>query len=800
MDIFIIVLLLVIFWVSLYSKIGGHSSKIDTLTREIARLKDLIEQGNRLQKEVTPPDKKKSVKTAKSTVENLEAIIDTPADGIPKENREYTIPQMKPDLSVSSVEKSPEKQIEEETARPPEKKLPPKPFPPKPQKEKAPLNYEEFIGGNLFGKIGILVLVIGMGFFVKYAIDNQWINETFRTILGFTVGIILQFIAWRLKEKYRAFSSLLAGGSFAIFYVTVAMAYHYYGLFSQTTAFVLLIIFTILMSLLSLFYNRRELAIIALGGGFIAPFLVSSGEGNYIVLFTYVIILNIGMFVLSIYKKWGELPILCFILTWLVLLGYSVGYDIQLMKHDQLVHLLSFAMAFYLIFLLSIVSVIQANGKTINQILFGIVTLNNFVFLFFALWFLHIMNLPTNNKGIFTLFVALINLVLFFWIRTKGVKHQLLVHTLLGIAITFISITIPIQLEGTFITLFWAAEMVVIMWLYTKFRIVLYKVFSILLPILTFISYILDLNNALEYWNLTDKIFLNGVFATGLFTTIAFGVYAWLQQYTQSKNTWTILIACFVFYCAFIVDFHLYIKPALVSYSYMQVFTAFMLCALSGIFAYKRFPISIYKTKYITLLAISLLLFWALSYSINHAYTVKTVCIIIQWISLFILTTHLILIGKYYYKQFDIQDKGSNAVTLSLSVLSIILLLIGTNNLLYQLSLTDEANAGFSITLGIAGFIWMTIGMRKHLKIMRMISLCTFGIVLLKLVFIDLWLLPTFGKVVVFVLLGVLLLILSFLYQKLKTALFTDNKEMTVLNETIPEDLNKNREETEEVL
>ena len=51
------------------------------------------------------------------------------------------------------------------------------------------VNYEKFIGENLFGKIGILVFVIGVGFFVKYAIDKDWINETLRTVLGFRLCI-----------------------------------------------------------------------------------------------------------------------------------------------------------------------------------------------------------------------------------------------------------------------------------------------------------------------------------------------------------------------------------------------------------------------------------------------------------------------------------------------------------------------------------------------------------------------------------------------------------------------------------
>ena len=49
-------------------------------------------------------------------------------------------------------------------------------------------NFEKYIGENLFGKIGILIFIIGIGFFVKYAIDQNWINETARTLMGYAVG------------------------------------------------------------------------------------------------------------------------------------------------------------------------------------------------------------------------------------------------------------------------------------------------------------------------------------------------------------------------------------------------------------------------------------------------------------------------------------------------------------------------------------------------------------------------------------------------------------------------------------
>lgn len=436
--------------------------------------------------------------------------------------------------------------------------------------------------------------------------------------------------------------------------------------------------------------NRRELAIIALVGGFIAPFLVGSGDGSYWVLFTYVMILDLGMFGLSIYKKWGELPVICFALTWIVFAGYTYAADLDLMGSVQLMHLLIFSIAFYLIFLLSVASIVRINIRGINQYLLGVIGLNNFVFLFFALCLLQNMELERNYKGLVTLFVVAINFALFFWIKRKGEPFTFLMHTLLGIALTFVSVTIPIQLEGTFITLFWASEVMIILWFYSRFRLRVYEIFAWVLPVLTLGSYGMDVfHGCMEARYGDSSLFINGLFATGIFTGLSLSLFGGMSLWVGYDDL-------------FIPRFLL-------------------------------------------------------------------------WVSLLLIGGHIFVLGRYYYKSFDAREKRTHGMTLYICLLSTILLAVGTNNLLNQLGLLDELSAGFSISLSLAGFMQMAVGMRLHLKVVRMISLATFSLVLLKLVMVDLWLLPTIGKVVVFIILGVILLVLSFLYQKLKTVLFDDS-------------------------
>lgn len=760
---FLLVVLIVVVWVSLYSHISKMNAHADALRKEIYSLKKFVES------------QLEEIKRQSGT----STVIMT--EDIPKE---VVIEEPVQSVAEESVMVSVEKPVE---YCPEKKKVVPQPVirPFGLVKEKKKVDYEKYIGENLFGKIGILVLVVGMGLFVKYAIDKDWINEVFRTILGFVVGGGLLVVSQRLKNTYRTFSSLLAGGAFAIFYVTVAMAYHYYGLFSQTVAFVILVVLTVLMSLLSVVYNRRELAIIGLVGGFIAPFLVSNGVGNYLVLFTYLTILNLGMFGLSLYKKWGELPVIGFVATYVIMLGYSLVADLDIAGSGQLVHLLLFSTLFYLIFLLPVVSVLRTDNKKANQPLMMIVVLNNFIYLYFALWYLHELQLPYNIKGAFTLFIALVNVCLAYAIRGKKSETGYLFTALVGMFLTFISISIPIQLDGSFITLLWATEMVVLLWLFIKFRQPVYAYFTQLLLFLTVVSFLMDIEDVLTD-GFVRPLLWNGTFATGIFTGLAFGVFAWLMErekefFTQTSNlkyipfsVISLLAGCGVIYLSFIVDFYGNIAYGPLSHCACLAFTCFALLLLS-IGLRKRFPMERFYVVYAVMVGLSCCLFIRLSRVANDCG--ESSLSLLQWSSLLIVVVHLFFLGKWFYRSFNFRRKRADRMTLFIAVVSTVLFAVAVHNMLYLFGWQNESSAALSISLSIAGFVQMAFGMRLHLKVLRMISLAVFGVVLLKLVIVDLWLLPTVGKIIVFIMLGVILLVLSFLYQKLKKVLFMDNDE-----------------------
>ena len=643
------------------------------------------------------------------------------------------------------------------------------------------VNYEKFIGENLFGKIGILVFVIGVGFFVKYAIDKDWINETLRTVLGFLTGSALLVVAERLQKKYRTFSSLLAGGAFAVFYLTVAIAFHFYHLFPQTVAFTILIAITLFMSILSILYDRRELAIISLVGGFLAPFLVSTGNGNYLVLFTYMSILNLGMFGLSIYQKWGELPVIAFVFTYVVmgiflLTGFTTGST-----HIS-VHLFIFATLFYFIFLLPILSILRVEAVKKNRGLLLVIITNNFIYLLLGILFLRNMGLPFKSEGLLSLLIAIINLVLVIWLRMSKKDYKFLIYAMLGLVLTFVSITIPIQLDGNYITLFWAAEMVLLLWLYVKSKIGVYERATQVLMGLTLVSYLMDIYNVLMTSSSSETIFLNSSFATSLFVGLATGAFALLMGryrslFTEARylrytpwNSIMLLAAAAILYYTFMAEFALHLAGATRS-GMMLAFTSAAIFILS--YFKKRFPIKQYTIPYLTAMGMNVLIYAINIWGDQWVYTSLTPALL-RWLAAAFVIANLYYVARQYYTLIGLKTP----FTVYLNVLALFLWLTMARSFLLQAGVEDF-DAGFSVSLSIAGFIQMALGMRLHQKVLRIISLSTFGIVLLKLILKDLWAMPTIGKIIVFIILGLILLILSFLYQKLKDVLFKNDEDET---------------------
>jgi hypothetical protein len=691
---------------------------------------------------------------------------------------------------------------------------------------------EKFIGENLINKIGILILVLGISYFVKYAIDKDWINEPARVGIGILAGALIMGIAHKLRKKYAAFSSVFVAGAIAVFYFTIGIAFHSYHLFGQTTAFLIMVGITAFSCLVSLSYNRKELAVLSLIGGFAVPFMVSTGQGNYVVLFTYILILNIGILALAYYKKWGIVNMLSYIFT-IILYGAWLFNDLE-EKNPHYLGAFLYGFTFYFVFILiNIINNLRTKG-VFSGIELGILASNTF--LFYGAGMVVLEEFHPELKGLFTTALGLLNFGYAWFLFKKFGQDKSAVYLLIGLTLTFITLAIPIQFEGNFITLFWSAEAVILMWLAQKSKISTYRFASVIVHLLMIISLIMDWN-AIYPSSIILNIVLNKICLTGIFAVVSlvaiyyllkseeenleqFGIIFNPKKYRNFVGVTSIVVAYFVglLEVGFQADHYVYgvnsaITLPILYHLIFCLLLFYALCKSKSIFNLKL--ASIMAVANITLFA-----FWFSNYAFyEHEEYIRTG--IHQRIGFYLHYVSLLIIVLFAYKLYQINKENPAfelfkkkavvwmAAFLILYLASSELMLHGLvvsnspvttqelqssksyqkygptelpflkDQMAYETinsTRTQIIKTGFPVLWGILAFVFLIIGIRQPRKTLRIVALSLLGITILKLFLFDIGNASETGKIMAFILLGILILIISFVYQKIKVLVQDDNK------------------------
>jgi hypothetical protein len=691
-------------------------------------------------------------------------------------------------------------------------------------KENNP-DIEKFIGENLINKIGILILVLGISFFVKYAIDKDWINELARVGIGILAGAIVMLVAHKLKANYKSFSSVFVAGAVGIFYLTIGIAFHDYQLFSQTMAFLIMVFITAFSAFVSVSYDRKELAVLTLIGGFAVPFMVSTGSGNYTVLFSYLIILNLGMLTIAYFKKWNLVTILAFIFTSCIYSAwFQSEYVVEKLPHSGA---FIFATAFYIIFSIAIVINNLRNKNQFSKIDYALLLANTFFY--FGIGLTIIDDGKTHMKGLYTVALALYNLILAFVFYKKYGLDKNAIYVLLGITLSFVTLAIPIQFEGNHITLFWAAEAVVLFWLARKSKITTLNFSAIAVQFLMLISLFMDWDfYYLTYSKEVLTLITNPIFITGIVCLASLiGSFCFFKSDKENNfyNLFTfenrayrsILIMTSVFVAYFVGLFevfyqsHFYIANETSAFS-LSVLYHFLFSAILIYFSLKKKELVAFS---LSLALFNILIYIGLYYNLSFQEMTNNFAGK-RSSQIAFITHYLLLICLFYFGSILYSQRNSVEYSkylnhkLALWILAFFGVYILSNEVmihslkfseittnieflkskinyspdfygreifyLEQASLmkTQIIKIGYPILWGIISFVLLILGIKRQNKQLRIIALSLLGLTTLKLFLYDIRNVSETGKIIAFILLGVLILIISFVYQKLKRLVTED--------------------------
>ncbi|TWV96812.1 DUF2339 domain-containing protein [Chitinophaga pinensis] len=666
--------------------------------------------------------------------------------------------------------------------------------------EKNP-DLEKFIGENLFNKIGIAILVIGIGFFLKYAIDNNWINETGRTFIGILCGGILIGVAHRLRKTFNAFSSVLVGGGVAVLYFSITIAFQQYHLISQTLAFIMMILITAFTVVLSLSYDRKELAVFAILGGFSSPLLISTGAGNATVLFSYILILNVGMLILAYYKKWNIVNIISYAAT-IILFGSWLLIGAVKQATPPYITALVFATLFYIIFFL--MNVVNNLKQRVPFKATEIIVLLSNTFLYYAAGMLILSHIQHGMfQGLFTACIAIFNFIFAYSLYRNQHADKNLIYLLIGLTLSFLSLAAPVQLNGNHITLFWAAEAVLLLWLFMRSRLPLMKYAACIVFVLMTFSLLMDWEQVygdLRYAQSHNMWpFLNQGFITGaVCTTAVFMIRHLLKKETEEKFLPEIPASAVRYAFGLLAVILIYTTGILELYYQTDVHWPAINPICSGIYNYAFLAFVLYRSrKEHALLQLAGIILSAISFIVFIAYynwviiDVRTAYLEANKPLAHFLLSYLLMVGlltMLYQAYLTVKASGKkDVIHIFQWVATFVLLYVLSASLDHIVALASyrpgiqhaelentSQRMGYSILWGAFAFVLIYLGFRWQSKQVRIISISLFALTLLKLFVFDLRNLSEGGKIAAFISLGILLLVISFMYQRLKKILLTD--------------------------
>ena len=342
-----------------------------------------------------------------------------------------------------------------------------------PVQKTSSITVENFVGLKLIHFVGIIVLITGLSIGVKYAIDSNLISPLMRIVLAYIAGAALFLLSLKLKEKYSLFSAILFSGAVASAYFTTYAAFTYYGMMPRLTAFFLMLLLTIYTVYNALKYNRAEIAMLGLVGAYAIPFFVRGNSDSLSGLFSYILVINLGVLFLSFKKYWLSVNYLSFFSSWTIYFSCLYIYD------DHSSTALIFGVALYVLFMLSSLGFKLYRKYRIEYSDTIIIIINAFL-LYFA-WGLYMYANDHRRDGMLPLVFAVVYFAAGLLSKKILATQPLLSNSLFAVGIFNFILFFPLHFNGFVITISWVVLAVGLFIAGMYYRIKLFRLGAIVL-------------------------------------------------------------------------------------------------------------------------------------------------------------------------------------------------------------------------------------------------------------------------------------------------------------------------------
>jgi uncharacterized membrane protein len=314
-------------------------------------------------------------------------------------------------------------------------------------------------------RVGVVILVMGIGFFLKYSIDQGWLAPTARVALAILTGLGLIVGGSRLLgSPYNLLGHGLIGGGIATLYFSVFAAVSFYHLIDVLPAFALMALVTLAAGVLAVRYDSMLIAILGIIGGYGTPVMLSGGPANFVGLFSYMLLLGCGILGISLKKNWHLLNYLGFACTYALYAASMRSY-----VPAQFWNVMPFLIGFFVLYstVLFLFNVVQRTKSTLLELLGLLLNAG----IFYAASYILVRDVYGSRAvAAVTLGLTAFYAVHVYYFLARRIADRELMLSFMGLAVFFLAVTIPLLLSRAWITVSWAIQALVMLWMADKLK------------------------------------------------------------------------------------------------------------------------------------------------------------------------------------------------------------------------------------------------------------------------------------------------------------------------------------------
>jgi uncharacterized membrane protein len=642
-------------------------------------------------------------------------------------------------------------------------------------------------------RLGIIALVVCVAYFLKWSMDRGILGPSGRVVISIITGIgMLTGGLLNLNKRYHLLAQGFLGGGIAFLYFSMYAAGPMYHLIPIPVTFALMILVTLTAGVLSVRITSQLIAVLGIIGGYATPIMLSSGDANFLVLYSYLLVLGFGVLSISHVRQWRVLNYLAFLFTWILFFASLSFYKPS--EHFTLA--ITFLSAIYIlhsaiVYYYNIAkkkpsTMLEVIHLLLNSILFTATSYNLIVAAHGRPW-----------PAVLSIALALFYTAhIYLFLKSRLLDRNMLI-VLLGLAGFFTTWAVPLITEKETLTICWSLMAFFFLWVGLKLESNMLTGMSLLLYLIVLGRLaIWDMPRNFETLDWSSKTAAEYLqhFLTRFWTFgIAIGSFfagAWLhQKKTSVLNAFSLnqsnsfpqpvppnvfLHGCF--WSGILLTFAaVYFELTMVlSYAVdirVPVLTALWV-ALGFFLAYKSSqrivsPL-LFSLSVATLGVLTIKLFffdfpvWNFD-KVNLVYNLHLLQFFMRLVNFALIAYLLLYLLRVAVKNYD--NNFVKSFTFLPVLLTFVYATLETNTLFYW-QLASFRPGAISVLWALFAISFLALGIKKASKMWRYSGLILFIVVVTKVFLLDLSDMEAIYRVIAFMIVGVLLLAGSFVYIK----------------------------------